>query len=290
MNELVKSGETDIRIFENSQFGEIRTVEVNGKPYFVGNDVAKALGYKRPKDAVSAHCKGAAIHRLSDNQGVIRETKIIPEGDVYRLMAKSELPGAEAFESWIFDEVLPAIWRQGYYATPQKNEELKQLLEANEENRRQISELTGKVNHYMLATEDSLDSILSRIKGVNKSKFETNPDYREFLKEITFGMKQAEKMNPPEVKTFLQSEYICVGDYCDLYDIDASLQMVSSFEVLATNVCKQNGLAMIHIPTRKGIVKLFPEDVLDGVIKKSLGIGGDRPYKSVRPDKPIHFW
>lgn len=84
---------------------------------FCGNDAAKALGYKRPKDAVSAHCKGA-VKRRTLTKGGEQEMLFIPEGDIYRLAAKSELPGAERFESWIFDEVLPSIRRAGSYSFP----------------------------------------------------------------------------------------------------------------------------------------------------------------------------
>ena len=88
----------DLTIFESPEFGSIRTVEEDGKVLFCGNDVAKALGYKRPADAITAHCKGSVIRRLPTAGGE-QSMKFIPEGDVYRLAAKSELPGAERFES-----------------------------------------------------------------------------------------------------------------------------------------------------------------------------------------------
>jgi prophage antirepressor-like protein len=115
--------ENNIQIFRNSQFGEVRVTEIDGKTYFVGIDVARALGYADPKGAVSRHCKGALIQRLSDNQGVPHDYMCIPEGDLYRLAAKSQLPGAEVFESWIFDEVIPSIHKHGGYLTAQKIEE-----------------------------------------------------------------------------------------------------------------------------------------------------------------------
>ena len=104
-----------IKIFENEEFGKIRTLkEECGKVVFCGSDVAKALGYRSPKDAISAHCKGAVKHRLPTSGGT-QEIKFIPEGDVYRLVAHSRLPSAEKFESWIFDEVLPIIRKTGGY-------------------------------------------------------------------------------------------------------------------------------------------------------------------------------
>lgn len=117
----------ELMIFNNPEFGEIRTIEENGKVLFCGNDAAKALGYKRPKDAVSAHCKGA-VKRRTLTKGGEQEMLFIPEGDIYRLAAKSELAGAERFESWIFDEVLPSIRRTGGYIQGQESMSPEELM------------------------------------------------------------------------------------------------------------------------------------------------------------------
>lgn len=107
--------ENEMQIFECEEFGKVRTFrEENGRVVFCGSDVAKALGYRIPKDAVSAHCKGAVKHRLLTNGGY-QEVKFVTEGDVYRLVVHSRLPSAEKFERWIFDEVLPTIRRTGGY-------------------------------------------------------------------------------------------------------------------------------------------------------------------------------
>lgn len=105
----------ELMIFENSEFGAVRTVNVDGKSYFVANDVAKALGYVETAKAVRIHCKGVSKMDIPSNGGV-QTMKIIPEGDIYRLVIKSQLPSAERFESWIFDEVLPSIRKHGVYA------------------------------------------------------------------------------------------------------------------------------------------------------------------------------
>lgn len=107
-----------LQIFENPDFGTIRTITENEKTLFCGSDVARALGYKRPNEAIAAHCKGTVKRRTPTNGGV-QEMLFISEGDIYRLAAKSELPGAEKFESWIFDEVLPSIRKHGAYMTPE---------------------------------------------------------------------------------------------------------------------------------------------------------------------------
>lgn len=104
----------ELIIFNNEEFGQVRTIEINGVPYFVANDVAKALGYKRPADAIYTHCKGSVKHRHL-TPGGMQELKIIPEGDLYRLIAHSKLESAERFESWLYDEVLPTIRKTGGY-------------------------------------------------------------------------------------------------------------------------------------------------------------------------------
>lgn len=120
--------ENKLQIFENVEFGEIRTIEDNGKVMFVASDVAKALGYSRPADAVSAHCKGSVKRRLPTNGGM-QDIKIISEGDVYRLIVHSKLPAAEKFEGWVFDEVLPTIRKTGRYSTkPVDNNRSKAML------------------------------------------------------------------------------------------------------------------------------------------------------------------
>ena len=104
----------ELKVFNNPEFGKVRTITEHGKTLFCGSDVARALGYKRPNEAISAHCKGT-VKRRTPTKGGEQEMNFIPEGDIYRLAAKSELPGADEFERWIFDEVLPAIRKTGQY-------------------------------------------------------------------------------------------------------------------------------------------------------------------------------
>lgn len=105
----------ELQIFNSGEFGEIRTIEIDGKPYFVGADVAKALGYKDTVNALKQHCRGVVKHHLTDSLGRFQEASFITEGDLYRLIMKSKLPSAEKFESWVMDEVLPTIRKTGSY-------------------------------------------------------------------------------------------------------------------------------------------------------------------------------
>jgi len=119
-----------LSVFENVELGEIRTVLIDEAIYFVGNDVANVLEYARPREAISAHCKGAVSYSIPTNGGR-QETKIIPEGDLYRLIFKAADQSknlnikekAEKFERWIFDEVLPTIRKHGAYITEDVDEE-----------------------------------------------------------------------------------------------------------------------------------------------------------------------
>lgn len=117
--------ENKLKIFTNNEFGDIRTLEMSdGTILFCGTDVAKALGYAKPNNAISAHCrytlKRGIPHPQSSNKKI--EMSFIPEGDLYRLIAHSKLSSAERFESWIFDEVLPTIRRTGEYKLVQKQD------------------------------------------------------------------------------------------------------------------------------------------------------------------------
>lgn len=108
----------EVTIFNNPEFGEIRTLETNdGKVLFCGKDVAAALGYSNQRDALAKHCKGVAKrdvpHPQSPNKTI--EMTFIPESDVYRLAFGSKLSTAEKFTDWVTEEVLPTIRRTGSY-------------------------------------------------------------------------------------------------------------------------------------------------------------------------------
>lgn len=118
----------DLQIFENSEFGTVRIVYVDGKPYFAGSDIAKALGYAIPHKAIQSHCKGVLKRNIPTNGGC-QDILIIPEGDIYRLIVKASSQScsesvrerADRFEKWIFDEVLPSIRKNGGYIAGQES-------------------------------------------------------------------------------------------------------------------------------------------------------------------------
>ena len=128
----------ELAIFNNPEFGDIRTLETDdGKVLFCGKDVATALGYKDTVNALKAHCKkdGVAIHHLTDNLGRQQDVNFITEGNVYRLITHSKLPDAERFETWVFDEILPTIRKTGGYTINDDSQNIQlRKLEVQEQN------------------------------------------------------------------------------------------------------------------------------------------------------------
>jgi prophage antirepressor-like protein len=184
-----------LRIFKDNRIGEIRWVKVNNKDYAIGKDVAKCLGYVNPRDAIIRHCRGVVKHDIgvvtgkrNDGTDVIQniEMSIIPEGDIYRLAAKSELPGAEKFESWIFDEVLPCIRKTGMYATDELLDnpdlliaaatKLKEERSARIEAENKVKLLEPKAQFYddVAGSKDSIEmghvAKVLAIKGVGRNR------------------------------------------------------------------------------------------------------------------------
>lgn len=103
--------------FEGAQ---IRSVVIDGEPWFVGKDVCRVLGYADTVNAMKQHCKGVVKRHPLRTAGGMQEVRILSEPDVMRLICGSKLPAAERFEQWVFEEVLPAIRRTGRYA-PQED-------------------------------------------------------------------------------------------------------------------------------------------------------------------------
>ncbi|MBG9316478.1 phage repressor protein/antirepressor Ant [Corynebacterium diphtheriae] len=103
----------------NFRGNDIRVIVDGSEPRWVARDVATALGYKNPSDAVKRHCKGVAIHDTLPTAGGTQKVRVIAEPDLYRLIVGSELDTAQEFERMVFEEVLPSIRKHGAYMTPE---------------------------------------------------------------------------------------------------------------------------------------------------------------------------
>ena len=106
--------QNNLQIFRNPQFGEIRTAGSAENPLFCAVDIARALQYSNPAKAVIDHCKGVTVLETPTNGG-LQPVKFIAEGDMYRLIFKSNAPKADEFVSWVADDVLPSIRKTGGY-------------------------------------------------------------------------------------------------------------------------------------------------------------------------------
>lgn len=167
----------ELQIFTNPAFGSVRTINDEGAALFCGSDIAKALGYERPAKAIQDHCKGV-LKRSTPTAGGVQEMSFIPEGDVYRLIVRSNLPTAERFERWVFDEVLPSIRKHGMYAKEELLNnpdlliavatELKQEREARKALEAEKVVLLPKAAVYdALADRDSLTNFRDTAKLLN---------------------------------------------------------------------------------------------------------------------------
>lgn len=191
-----------LQLFTNDGLGELRGVEIDGKPYVVANDVAKALGYTNPSKATNDHCKKSKMVWGNDSLGRRQQFKVIPEGDIYRLIVRSKLPTAQKFEEWVMDEVLPEIRKTGGYidkgATTQQLEQLQQKI--------------NKLLNYKIKG-DTINDVCSatglRRKDIKQYLFDndwvveyngeiTNYDYRYIFivrhKDVHFTSKELDKI------------------------------------------------------------------------------------------------
>lgn len=172
----------ELQIFNSGEFGEIRTIEIDGKPYFVGADVAKALGYSNPRKAILDHCKGVTKRDTPTSSG-IQSMSYINEGDLYRLIMKSKLPSAEKFESWVMDEVLPTIRKTGSYQKPLTTVEQIQVIATgflDHEERLNRLENTMTIDY---AQQESIRDLVSSVVIAHLGGKESNA-YKEIGKKV----------------------------------------------------------------------------------------------------------
>lgn len=179
----------ELKIFENPEFGKVRTMEINGEPWFVGKDVAIILGYAKPENALTTHVDGDDTLKqgVTDSLGRAQNTTLINESGLYSLILSSKLPKSKEFKRWVTSEVLPSIRKHGVYAVDElianpdiaiaafqalKNEREKnrQLNDTVAVQLQQIAELQPKASYYdvVLNCKDLL-SITEIAKDYGKS-------------------------------------------------------------------------------------------------------------------------
>lgn len=172
-----------MQIFRNPEFGELGISFIGDSAYFPATECARLLGYSDPYDAIRRHTKGSVKRRVPTSGGV-QEIKLIPEGDLYRLIIHSRLPSSDRFEAWVFEEVLPSIRKTGLYASddlverligdPELGIRLLQAFKEEREKRRRlesesvkkdrvIRDLTPKASYYDLVLQNRSVIPISKI-------------------------------------------------------------------------------------------------------------------------------
>ena len=234
-----------IQIFNNPQFGAVRVLEIEGKTYFVGIDVTRALGYKNVNDAITRHCKGCVKYAVPDNQGVSQMTNVIPEGDIYRLAAKSELPGAEVFESWIFDEVLPSIRKHGS-SVVSNQDDTPELIMA-----RALQVAQATLERHKLQLEQANSTIKEQSPKVLFADAVATSDRSVLIAELAKILNQ-NGVNIGQNRLFVwlrENGYLCCkGEY---YNQPTQRAMdLGLFEIKKTAINKPNGIVLTTFTTK----------------------------------------
>lgn len=197
----------NIQIFNNPEFGEIRTVVIDGEPWFVGVDVAKALGYKKPTGAVTNNVdEGDSLREgVTDANGHKQTAIVINESGLYSLIFNSKLESAKRFKKWVTSEVLPSIRRTGSYSAAQLPQSSMELLELHY---KALKEVDGKVN----ALSDDLSTVRKDLEdfkndmpilGVEESKI-TNAVKKKGVECL--GGKESNAYNDRSVRGRLYSD------------------------------------------------------------------------------------
>jgi anti-repressor protein len=161
----------EMQIFKNTEFGEVRTVEINGEPYFVGKDIASALGYAKERNAIAAHVdtEDKRDAPIQGDLGGTQEMTVINESGLYALVLSSKLPSAKKFKRWVTSEVLPTIRKTGGYQMPQTySEALRALADKAEEAERlgiENKQLT-KDNKRMKPKEIFTDAVMASKQSI----------------------------------------------------------------------------------------------------------------------------
>ena len=255
----------EIQVFTNEDFGKIRIIEVEGKPLFCGSDIAKALGYAIPSKAVNTHCKGVSKMEVPTNGGT-QTMLFITEGDMYRLIAHSQLPAAEKFESWVFDEVLPSIRKHGMYATDElldnpdlliaaatklKEERAARLKAEEEKGRLQLeSKQKDQIIGELKPKADYTDVILKSKSLVTTTQIAkdygmSGRDFNKKLHELKVQYKQNEQWllySKYHDKGYTHSETIAITRSNGIKDTKMNTKWTQKGRLFLYDLLKENGI------------------------------------------------
>lgn len=181
----------ELKIFTNEEFGEIRTVQLNNETYFVGKDVAEALGYANASKAVSVHVSEEdrilkTLEADSQNGNVVKtQTSLINESGLYALIFGSKLESAKRFKHWVTSDVLPAIRKTGSYEMEQYSPEMKAILMHDKKLVKMDERVTDLENNTTIdyGQQQALGDIVNRVV-IEELGGKGSPAYREISKKV----------------------------------------------------------------------------------------------------------
>lgn len=195
---------TELTTFTNPEFGQVRTIDVDGSPWLVAKDVAAALGYKNSRDAIARHVdeedKGVVKHDTPSGE---QEMVVINESGLYSLVLSSKLPKAREFKRWVTSEVLPSIRKTGSYTMPKLSKEMQALFLLDDRTQKQEARLTALEN--TMTVDYSQQQTLKKAVG------------RVVVEAL--GGKTAPAYNDPHVRGKLFSE--CNRDVQDWFRVNS---------------------------------------------------------------------
>lgn len=235
--------ENKLQIFRNSEFGEVRVVEINNEPWFVGKDVAENLGYAKARNAISAHVDSEDKKEapIQGDLGGVQQMTVVNESGLYSLILRSKLESAKKFKKWVTSEVLPSIRKHRAYMTDN-------LVE-------QIYEDPQTMIDLLIKLKEEKEN---RIKAERKNAIlmHTNKTYTatEIAKEL--GFKSATALNKDLCDKGIQykvnNTYVLYSDYASLGYVSIKQQILDSGKEVYNRHFTQEG--------RDFILNLYKQD------------------------------
>lgn len=221
----------ELQIFNSEEFGEIRTVTIDNEIYFVGKDIAKALGFSNPRDAISTHVfdEDRGVETI-DTLGGKQNMTVVNESGLYALVFGSRLESAKRFKHWVTSEVLPTIRKTGGYRKPMSTaEQIKLLALGNTELNERVSDVEKKIDSLendMPLYGCEIDDIKNHVnrKVVNVLGGKTSEAYRDgSIRSSVFK----------DIYRQLKREYGCVSSYKSIKRkwIDDAHNLINGYEV-----------------------------------------------------------
>lgn len=199
----------EIQIFNNPEFGEIRTVTIDGEPYFVGKDVAAALGYARPTDAARNNTDNddKGVSEIATPSGT-QKMLVINESGLYSLIFGSKLDSAKKFKKWVTSEVLPSIRRTGVYGQPQLPAEPMELLKIH-------YAALEQVDHKVSDVDKKVDTLEQRFNKFEDELPVTGADIEHIQSAVrkkglqSLGGKESNAYKDHSTRTYVYADIQC---------------------------------------------------------------------------------